>query len=240
MKELYEKAIKNNIRFKKIQRIVEVLSNKYGPVVAAGGSLVDCIYGLEFYDVDLFICINDLKKEYRKEYKSKSHIMDVIRDHVDGEMIDIIVTDYSVADHIARFDQNFKRISYDLVNGINIADEAIRDLQTNKISLNTMNGSVVYYRILKSSKKYGLMLDDLDTWLLRNFITVMGAYIPVKYEALEKEFIPVDDYDYTMAVLVDWFSHTYWDWKLPCLPKWKMIRTIAKMYMRIFKMNINS
>lgn len=240
MKEMYVRAIENNFRFKKVKNVVEVLSNKYGPVVAAGGSLVDCIYGLDFYDIDLFICVNDLKQEYRKQYKSKSHIMDVIRDLVDGEMIDIIVTDYPVSEHIARFDQNFKRISYDLTNGVVIADEAVRDLQEGKISLNTMNGSVVYYRILKSSKKYGLMLDDLDTWLLRNFITVMGAYIPVKYEALEKEFIPVDDYDYTMAVLVDWFSHTYWDWKLPCLPKWKMIRALAKLYMKIFKMNINS
>ena len=240
MKEMYVRAIENNFRFKKVKNVVEVLSNKYGPVVAAGGSLVDCIYGLDFYDIDLFICVNDLKQEYRKEYKSKSHILDVIRDKVDGEDIDIIVTDYSVSEHIARFDQNFKRISYDLTNGVVIADEAVRDLQEGKISLNTMNGSVVFFRAHKSAMKYGMQLDELDAWLLRNFITVMGAYVPVKYEALEKEFVPVDDFDYTLAVLVDWFSHTYWDWKLPCLPKWKMIRALAKLYMKIFKMNINS
>ena len=112
MKNQIIKSIESNIRFKKIKDIVTAMSEKYGAVVAAGGSLVDCLYGLNFYDVDLFISTSDLKDEYKKQYTSTNHIKDVLRDEFEGEMLDIIVVDYPVTVHVSRFDQNFKRISW--------------------------------------------------------------------------------------------------------------------------------
>ena len=75
-KEIMRK-IRSNKRFDKIKKVVEAMSNKYGCIVAAGGSLVDCYYDKEFYDIDLFIDINNLKDKCNKEYEQKSHILDV-------------------------------------------------------------------------------------------------------------------------------------------------------------------
>ena len=113
MKNAIISKILGNKRFEKIERTVKVLSKKYGPITASGGSLVDCYFDMEFYDIDLFISVKDLKDEYKKQYTSKTHILDVLRDKFEGEEIDIIVVDYSVKEHISRFDQNFKKIWYD-------------------------------------------------------------------------------------------------------------------------------
>lgn len=237
MKQRIIESIQSNVRFQKIKNVVEVMSEKYGKVVAAGGSLIDCLYGLSFYDIDLFISVRDLKEEYRKEYTSTNHIKDVLRDEFEGEEIDIIVVDYSVKTHVSRFDQNFKRISYSLEDGVVVADEAVEDLMNNRISLNTMNGSVVFFRIHKSSMKYGLQLDKLDLYLLQNYMTVFGVRLSKKYESLEYLYEPLDEFDYTLAVLVDNFAETYWSMS-PIIPKWRTVRALAKLYMKIFKMNI--
>ncbi len=237
MKNQIIKSIETNIRFKKIKDIVTAMSEKYGAVVAAGGSLVDCLFGLPFYDVDLFISTSDLKEEYKRKYTNKGHIKDVLRDEFEGEAIDIIVVDYSVKTHVSRFDQNFKRISYDLQNGIQVADEAVTDLMNNKISLNTMNGSIVFFRIHKSSMKYNMELDKLDLYLLQNYMTVFGVRLSKKYESLEYLYEPLDEFDYTLALLVDRYTETYWG-KAPIVPKWKTIRRVARLYMKMFKMTI--
>ena len=237
MKQQIIKGIESNVRFQKIKDVVTVMSSKYGKIVAAGGSLIDCLYGLSFYDIDLFISTSDLKEEYRKQYTNKGHIKDVLRDEFEGEAIDIIVVDYSVETHISRFDQNFKRISYDLQNGIQIADEAVTDIMNNKISLNTMNGPVVFFRVHKSSMKYNLQLDELDLYLMRNYMTVYGVRLPVKYQSLEHLYQPIEDFDYTLALLVHNFTETYWG-RLPVIPKWKSIRRIAKLYIKMFNMTI--
>ena len=236
MKQQIIKGIESNMRFQKIKDVVTVMSSKYGKIVAAGGSLVDCLYGLPFYDIDLFISVNNLKDEFKKEYTNKGHIKDVLRDEFEGEALDIIVVDYSVETHISRFDQNFKRISYDLQNGVQVADEAVEDLINNRISLNTMNGPVVFFRIHKSSMKYNLQLDELDLYLMRNYMTVFGVRLSKKYESLEYLYEPIKDFDYTLALLVDRYTETYWG--SPIVPKWKTIRKIAKAYMKIFKMTI--
>lgn len=237
MKQRIVEGITSNVRFQKIKNVVEVMSKKYGKVVAAGGSMIDCLYGLSFYDIDLFIYTSDLKEEYRKQYTNKGHIKDVLRDEFEGEMLDIIVVDYPVAVHVSRFDQNFKRISYSLEDGVVVADEAVNDLMNNKISLNTVNGPVVFFRLYKSSMKYGLEIDKLDIYLLRNYITVFGLRLPVKYESLEYLYEPIEDFDYSLALLVDKFSETYWS-KLPVIPRWGIIRKLAKIYIKIFNMNI--
>lgn len=237
MKQRIVEGITSNMRFNKIKDVVEVMSEKYGKVVAAGGSLVDCLYGLSFYDIDLFICVDDLKDEFKKEYTNKGHIKDVLRDEFKGEMLDIIVVDYPVTVHVSRFDQNFKRISYSLEDGVVVDDAAVNDLMNNKISLNTMNGSVVFFRIWKSAMKYDMQLDKLDLYLLQNYMTVFGVRLSKKYESLEYLYQPIDDYDYTLAVLVDNFAETYWS-RLPVIPKWRSVRALAKLYMKMFKMTI--
>ena len=237
MKQRIVEGITSNVRFQKIKNVVEVMSKKYGKIVAAGGSLLDCLYGLSFYDIDLFISISDLKDEYKKRYTSTNHIKDVIRDEFEGEMLDIIVVDYPVTVHVSRFDQNFKRISYSLEDGVVVADEAVEDLMNNRISLNTMNGSTVFFRVWKSAMKYNLQLDELDLYLMRNYMTVFGVRLPVKYQSLEHLYEPVEDFDYTLAVLVDNFAETYWS-RLPIIPRWRSVRALAKLYMKIFKMNI--
>ena len=57
------KKIRGNERFSKIVETVKVMSDKYGTITAAGGSLVDCYFNKDFYDIDLFISIEDLKDE---------------------------------------------------------------------------------------------------------------------------------------------------------------------------------
>ena len=74
-KEIMRK-IRSNKRFDKIKKVVEAMSNKYGCIVAAGGSLVDCYYDKEFYDIDLFIDINNLKDKYKYNDKTKIFITD--------------------------------------------------------------------------------------------------------------------------------------------------------------------
>ena len=66
----------NGIENAKIKKVVEAMSNKYGCIVAAGGSLVDCYYDKEFYDIDLFIDINNLKDKYKYNDKTKIFITD--------------------------------------------------------------------------------------------------------------------------------------------------------------------
>ena len=162
-KEIMRK-IRNNERFAKIIETVKVMSDKYGPITAAGGSLVDCYFNKDFYDIDLFISVEDLKDEYKKEdYKQRSHILDVLRDELNGEALDIIVVDYSVHEHISRFDQNFKKIFYSN-NRIGIFKEAIEDINKGQISLGSLNGPTVYFRCIKSSEKYGLKINEDDLY----------------------------------------------------------------------------
>ena len=191
MKNTIISTIKNNERFTKIQHIVKAMSNKYGKVIAAGGSLVDCWFDKDFYDVDLFISVRDLNPQYRKRYTSRTHILDVLRDNVDGEEIDIIVVDYSVRQHVKRFDQSFKMIWTD-GEEIYIDKKAVDDLTHNKITVNMVNGEVVYFRLLKSAEKYNMTLDDVDLYMLKTFMSTKGRIrIPIKYEAYENKYQPI-------------------------------------------------
>ena len=163
------KQIRTNERFAKVQRAHEVLSAKYGDVVIAGGCLVDCYFNKAFYDIDCFITVDGLKPEFRQaEYTSKGHLKDVIRDEVDGEAIDIVVVDYSIKEHVNRFDQNFKKIYYD--GKLHIRKDAVEDLNNNEITVGVMNGTTVYFRCIKSALKYGMSINEEDMYLMHNFL----------------------------------------------------------------------
>ena len=226
MKKQILKQIRESERFTKIKRTVEEMSKKYGPITAAGGSLADCYFNLDFYDIDLFISVKDLKDEYKKDYKGKTHILDVLRDELDGEAIDIIVVDYSVKEHIRRFDQNFKKIWYDN-NGVHIHRRAVKDIKENRISIGTVNGPVVYFRLLKSSKKYGMTLNETDMYLLRNYMSCLKrVHIPEKYSGMENLFVKINNPNYRLGYLVGDYTEYYWKKQLKKIPTWSMLKIV--------------
>ena len=213
-KEIMRK-IRNNKRFNKIIETVEVMSNKYGPITAAGGSMVDCYFDKDFYDIDLFISVENLKDEYKKDYEQKSHILDVLRDELNGEALDIIVVDYPVKEHIRRFDQNFKKIFYS--NGkIGIFKEAVEDISNNMISVGNVNGPTVYFRCIKSSEKYGLKVNPDDLYIIHNMLTYIWREkghinLAKKYWDYRDRFVPANCVDIELAKSTKKYTRQYWD-----------------------------
>ena len=211
------KKIRDNKRFEKIMNTVEIMSNKYGPITAAGGSLVDCYFNKDFYDIDLFISVEDLKDEYKKDYEQKSHILDVLRDELNGEALDIIVVDYSVKEHISRFDQNFKKIFY--CNGkIGIFREAIEDINKGQISLGSLNGPTVYFRCIKSSEKYNMKINEDDLYIMHNMLSDTWRKrghinLAKKYWDYKDRFVPAKCVDIKLARWTKEYANTYWDYK---------------------------
>ena len=215
--------IKANERFDKIVKIHKVLSAKYGNVVIAGGSLVDCYFDKDFYDVDVFISVDDLNEQYRKEYTSKNHILDVLRDTVDNEAIDIIVVDYSVEEHIMRFDQDFKKIWYD--GKLHIAKSAVDDIKDNIISLGSFNGPVVYFRCIKSSMKYNMKINEDDLFLMINYIsTIKNLKVANKYKDYLKYFTKSEFIDVTLAKKMRKYSKLYWDTNVETLQSFRSFK----------------
>lgn len=216
-KEIMRK-IRNNKRFEKIIETVKVMSDKYGPITAAGGSLVDCYFNKDFYDIDLFISVEDLKDEYKKEdYNQRSHILDVLRDELNGEALDIIVVDYSVHEHISRFDQNFKKIFYSN-SRIGIFKEAIEDINKGQISLGSLNGPTVYFRCIKSSEKYGLKINEDDLYIMHNMLSDTWRKrghinLAKKYWDYKDRFVPAKCVDIKLARWTKEYANTYWDYK---------------------------
>lgn len=202
--------IRTNERFAKVQRAHEVLSAKYGDVVIAGGCLVDCYFDKDFYDIDCFITVDGLKDEFKKEYTAKRHLKDVLRDEVDGEAIDIVVVDYSIAEHINRFDQNFKKIYYD--GKLHIRKSAVEDLNNNTITVGTFNGAAIYFRCIKSALKYNMSLDAEDLFLMYNFLCSQpeNFRLPKKYEEYRHCFKSVPVMDDYLARKVAKISRQYW------------------------------
>ena len=209
------KKIRDNKRFEKIMNTVEIMSNKYGPITAAGGSMVDCYFDKDFYDIDLFISVEDLKDEYKKDYEQKSHILDVLRDELNGEALDIIVVDYSVKEHIRRFDQNFKKIFYS--NGrIGILKEAVEDINKGQISLGSLNGPTVYFRCIKSSEKYNMKINEDDLYIMHNMLSDTWRKkghinLAKKYWDYKDRFVPANCVDIKLAKWTQEYTRQYWD-----------------------------
>ena len=202
--------IRANERFAKVQRAHEVLSAKYGEVVIAGGCLVDCYFDKPFYDIDCFITVDGLKDEFKKEYTAKGHLKDVLRDEVDGEAIDIVVVDYSITEHINRFDQNFKKIYY---NGkLHIRKSAVEDLNNNTITVGTFNGTAIFFRCIKSAMKYNMSLDAEDLLLMYNFLCSQPVdfKLPKKYEEYRHYFVRSEVISQYLASKVAKISRQYW------------------------------
>ena len=234
MKTTILNKIINNERFAKVVSTRERLSEKYGPITVAGGCLVDCYFDKEFYDIDMFIQYKDLKPEWKKQMKkATSHIVDVLRDELDGEDIDIIVVDYSVEKHIRRFDQAFKQIWLN-DKGLHIKKQAVKDLIEMNISVNTFNGPVVYFRVIKSARKYGMTVADEDLFLMENFMSILhGLRLPDKYAKMKREFLPFKNPNKALGDLIYSYSRKYWDMKCIFLPGWKLVRLVTKPYMNL-------
>ncbi len=215
--------IRANKRFDKIVKLHKVLSAKYGNIVIAGGSLADCYFDKDFYDVDIFINVDDLNEQYRKEYTSKNHILDVLRDTVDNEAIDIIVVDYSVVEHIMRFDQNFKKIYYD--GKLHIMKSAVEDIKNNIISLGSFNGPVVYFRCIKSSMKYNMKINEDDMYLMHNYLSsIKNLKVANKYKDYLKYFTKSEFIDLTLAKKMRKYSKLYWDTNVETLQSFRSFK----------------
>ena len=203
-------TIRTNERFSKIVRVHEVLSAKYGNITIAGGSLVDCFFDRNFYDIDCFITVDELKDEFKKEYDMNKPLVDVLRDEVDGEAIDIIVLSYSVSEHINRFDQNFKKIYYD--GKLHINKKAVNDLVNNEISLGSFNGAVVYFRCIKSSMKYNMPINKTDLMLMQNFLDSLdNIRVAKKYNDYVKYYHRNESYNEEIVKHVKRAAKSYWN-----------------------------
>lgn len=229
--------IMNNKRYAEVVSVRERLSEKYGEITVAGGCLVDCYFDKDFYDIDMFISYKDLKDEWKKEVdrnqRQKSHILHVLRDEIDGQAIDIIVVDYSVAKHIRRFDQAFKQIWLDS-KGLHMKKQAVIDIESNRISINTVNGPVVYFRVLKSARKYQMKVDEEDFFLLENFMsTLTHVRLSEKYAQMKREFMPYKNPNMPLGRLVYSYSRLYWDTSKLFLPSWRMLRRVTAVYMQL-------
>ena len=202
--------IRRNERFAKVQRAHEILSAKYGDVVVAGGCLVDCFFDKDFYDIDCFITVDGLKDEFKKEYTAKGHLKDVLRDEIDGEAIDIVVVDYSIAEHVNRFDQNFKKIYYD--GKLHIRKSAVRDLNNNEITVGTFNGTAIFFRCIKSALKYNMKINEEDLFLMYNFLCSQpeNFKLPKKYEEYRHYFESAPVFSQYLASKVAKISRQYW------------------------------
>ena len=237
MKQTILNKIQSNERYNEVVSVRERLSEKYGQITVAGGCLVDCYYDKDFYDIDMFISYKDLKDEWKKEVdnnqRAKSHILHVLRDEIDGQDIDIIVVDYSVAKHIRRFDQSFKQIWLD-DKGLHIKPRAVEDLTKNRISINTVNGPVVYFRVIKSARKYHMIIDDEDLFLLENFMSTLSYFkLSEKYAPMKREFMLYKDPSRVLGRFVFKYSKLYWNTKYFYLPSWQLVRKITGVYMSL-------
>ena len=216
MKTIHEQAyeimnvIKSNKRFAKIQHVQSVLSAKYGKVVVAGGSLCDCFFDKDFYDIDLFITADELKEEFKKEYDPNKPLADVLRDEIDGEAIDIIVLNISIAKHVQKFDQNFKKIYYD--GTLHICKQAVSDLINNEITLGSFNGPVVFFRCIKSSMKYNMSINPIDKMLMQNYLDSMDHIkVAKKYDEYVKYYHRQHHYDETIVKHMKIAAKSYWN-----------------------------
>ena len=223
--------IRTNERFAKVQRAHEVLSAKYGEVIIAGGCLVDCYFDKPFYDIDCFITVDGLKDEFKKEYTSKGHLKDVLRDEVDGEAIDIVVVDYSIKEHINRFDQNFKKIYYD--GKLHIRKSAVEDYNNNEISVGVLNGTTIYFRCIKSALKYGMSINKEDMELMHNFLMSQKEIkLPKKYDGFEVYFEPAGEVNDELARRVAKASRRYWR------PQYEHCITFTQLKKRFKELNL--
>jgi hypothetical protein len=228
--------IQTSERFAAVQAVHEILVKKYGNVTIGGGCLVDSYFDKDFYDVDCFISYKDLKDEWKNESKMNNrnnHLVEVLRDEINGFDIDIVVVDYSVAKHIRRFDQCFKQIWLDN-KGLHMTKQAAKDIDARKITIGVLNGPAIYFRVIRSARKYNMTIDPEDFFLMENFMSCLDKFIlPKKYQQMKREFLPYKNPNTQLGDLIYHYSRKYWDVKCMYIPSWKMVRRVTALYMHL-------
>lgn len=228
--------IQSNERYAEVQAVYEILRNKYGEITIGGGCLVDCFYNKNFYDIDCFISYKDLKDEWKQQIdlnnrQQNNHLVEVLRDNVNGYDIDIVVVDYSVNKHIRRFDQCFKQIWLNK-RGLHIKKQAVKDISNNRITVGVLNGPAIYFRVMRSARKYKMTVDDRDLFLMENFMSTLSYFIlPKKYQEMKREFMPYKNPNAPLGKLIYSYSKKYWDLKCMYIPSWTTMRRITALYM---------
>ena len=225
--------IMNSERYQAVLSAYAVLAEKYGSkITVAGGCLVDSYYDKSFYDIDTFISYKDLNDEWKNKVKHKrrknTHILEVFRDTVDGFDIDIVVIDYSVSKHIRRFDQCFKQIWLDQ-KGLHMTKQAAKDIDAGKITVGVLNGPAIYYRVIRSARKYNMTIDDVDFFLMENYMSCLDKFIlPKKYQQMKREFMPYKTPDELLGDIVYKYSKLYWNVNAMYIPSWTMLKRFVK------------
>lgn len=191
-----------NNSFGIIQGAYEYLTEKYGKVVIAGGSMTDLIYGKDFYDIDVFIEYKDLKPACQKEVvgRTDKKIVAVFRDTYEGIDVDVVVLGISMADHVNNFDMNLKRISYD--GSLHIHKAAAKDYKNKSISVNNLNTDNEWFRLYKASNKYGLAIDEVDEFIIVNYLSYLSEIeVSDKYKEYLQYFNPIEKVNTKLAIL---------------------------------------
>jgi hypothetical protein len=147
---------------------------------------------------------------------------------VDGFDIDIVVIDYSVSKHVRRFDQCFKQIWLDQ-KGLHMTKQAARDIDASKITVGVLNGPAIYFRVLRSARKYNMVVDDVDFFLMENYMSCLDKFIlPKKYQQMKREFMPYKTPDELLGNIVYKYSKLYWNVSVMYAPSWTMLKRFIK------------
>ena len=121
---------------------------------------------------------------------------------------------------------------------MHIDKKAIKDIENNSISLGTVNGPVVYFRIIKSAKKYGMELKDDDIYLLQNYLSCLRKInVSEKYNNMLDDFNKMDNPNYTLGHIVGDFTEYYWKKNMKKIPTWTILKTVLMPAMMMMKLN---
>lgn len=208
MKEL----IYSNNGFETIKEAYNYLSDKYGKVVVAGGSMTDLLYKKDFYDIDVFIKYSDLKSEWQDQISASrlnKKLVEVFRDSYLGIDIDIVVIGIDIKNYINRFDMNIKRIWYD--GNLHIAKQAAKDFYTNSVSLNNYENENAWFRLYRTALKYDISISKADEFIVANHLSALKTIkVSQKYEQYLDIFKPIDRVNVRLAYLTaKYMNHNY-------------------------------
>lgn len=174
---LYKRALDlmngfyNNKNTELIVKAYEELKERYGNIYIAGGSIVDCLYNKEFYDIDCFIYYKDMKADYNKANLNdiKSGIVDVVADTFNGISVDVVVVSTEVEKYIKnRFDMNLKKCYYN--SSFVFSKSSLDDIRTNTLHSANINNISTFFRYVKTINKYKLNPCYEDCYLLYNYL----------------------------------------------------------------------
>lgn len=227
--------IYSNDSFGTVEETYNYLSNKYGKVVVAGGSMTDLLYGKDFYDIDVFIEYSNLKPEWQEQISTKRlnrKLVEVFRDSYLGIAVDIVVIGININNYINRFDMNLKRIWYD--GKLHIARQAAKDYHMKQVSLNNYENENAWFRLYRTAVKYDIAISKADEFIVANHLSVLKRIrVSQKYKQYLDIFKPIDRVNVRLACLTaKYMNHNYESKSSLKFISFKLFKLIVSPYLK--------